>query len=227
MVQLVRIEVEQQRGEPCRQAQRSRERLLLDCGKRLDDRAVAQVLRDVRVLAEEQHVLGDERQRQGGTDRAEERQRSGREHDKEVERREQGRVTNDPRAIVAARKHAPETRQVPVVAGAVGHGEEWNPAPPAGVDERPLEASARPRRELHGRRIDVLPSGPAVMAPVDGRPRRVRHHGERRRDMAGERVQAARAEQCSVPAFVQQREPLEERDRQRELAGRPRHQAGT
>ena len=62
------------------------------------------------------------------------------------------------------------------------------------------------------------------MTAVDPRPARVGNRGERPGDASDDGVEAARAEERVVPAFVQHDEPLDERQGEHDLAGGPEEQ---
>ena len=57
---------------------------------------------------------------------------------------------------------------------------------------------------------------------MDPRPARVGNRGERARDASDDWVEAARAEEGVVPAFVEHDEPLDQRQGEHDLAGCPK-----
>ena len=63
-MQLVRVDVQERSRQPARKDERAREYLLLDRREGPHRFAVAELLRDVRVLAEQQQIFGDQREKQ-------------------------------------------------------------------------------------------------------------------------------------------------------------------
>ena len=91
-----------------------------------------------------------------------------------------------------------------------------------------MARSARPRGRGTsdcGRRIEVLPAGPLVMAAVHAGPAVVGNQRKGRGDAAGDGVPAPRAEQRVVPALVKDDEPLDEHHRQEHLSADPQAEA--
>ncbi len=147
------------------------------------------------------------------------------EDDHRVQRDQRRRVTHDGPPVGRPGEHAKQPRQVPVVGRAVDDREERNPQAPAHVHDGALRAPARPRHERLRRRIQVLPAGPLVMAPVHAGPAVIRNQREGRGDAAGDGVPAPRAEQRVVPALVKDDEPLDEHHRQEHLSADPQTEA--
>ncbi len=179
------------------------------------------MLRDVRVLAEKQQVFDAQTDEQRHPGHAQDHRRAGDRQDPTVDRQQHRQVPCDRPPILRPGEQAAEPGQVPVVVDPIQDGKERDPEAPARVDERALGAPQRPRHERLGRRIEVLPAGPLVVAPVHPNPGVVRNQREERRQPSGEGVIAPRPEQRVVPALVQDHEPLDEHQGEQRLPGKP------
>ena len=111
--------------------------------------------------------------------------------------------------------------EIPVVVEPIQRGEQRQPGLPADVDDDEFQPRERARHEGGGGQVEVLPAGPVVMHAVDQLPAAERDGGEVAGHAPCGAVEPAGAEEGAVPGLVQQDEPLEQGDRQEELAEQP------
>ena len=99
-MQLVGVDVQKHCRQPTRKHERPSENLLLDRRKWPDRRAATQLLRDMRMLAEQQQILRDQRQEDAEADQSEQRAWTDEQQDRDVRAQEPETVKRKPAPVI-------------------------------------------------------------------------------------------------------------------------------
>ena len=175
----------------------------------------------MRVLTDDEHVFDREGDERGGPAESNHHGRAEPPRDRDVDRRDGEKPSGHTRPSTVRRLETRQSCRIPEVAEPVDDGEERQPILPADADDATLETRSIARRERRGRRIEILPAGPLVVAPVNVHPHSERNRREESGDMADDHVQRRSAKQRAVSAFVKEHEPLDERGREQQLSCGP------